>query len=245
VLPFPFRTEPAIKTKIGAEQDVLPLKSSGRLRFERQVEQGAWKPGDKLPTERALVAQFGIARNILRKSLDRLEASGKITRPVGRGTFVAEITAAEDGGDVLIMKILRASPAEIMDVRLMIEPQAGELSAASATIDDFAALEECLRRSEAAADIAMFEAWDGSLHQKIVDTARNQLLSDIYAAVNNVRNSSAWGKLKTRSLTAERRALYLEQHRAIVAALRNRDPDLTRELIRAHLLSVKKSFGGY
>jgi DNA-binding FadR family transcriptional regulator len=35
------------------------------------------------------------------------------------------------------------------------------------------------------------------------------------------------------------------QHRAIVAALRNRDPDLTRELIRAHLLSVKKSFGGF
>jgi DNA-binding FadR family transcriptional regulator len=71
------------------------------------------------------------------------------------------------------------------------------------------------------------------------------LLSDIYAAVNNVRNSSAWGKLKTRSLTAERRAVYLEQHRAIVAALRNRDPDLTRELIRAHLLSVKNSFGGF
>ena len=58
--------------------------------IERQIEQGAWKPGDKLPTERALVEQFGIARNTLRKSLDRLEASGKITRHVGRGTFVAQ-----------------------------------------------------------------------------------------------------------------------------------------------------------
>jgi DNA-binding FadR family transcriptional regulator len=220
--------------------------SAAALYIEHQIDEGTWKPGDKLPTERDLVERFGIARNTLRKSLDRLEASGKITRQVGRGTFVAHSPAANfSSGDDLATKILRASPAEIMDVRLMIEPQAGELSAASATADDFEMLEQCLWGGEAAVEVSEFEDWDGRLHQKIIDAARNQLLSDIYAALNKVRNSAAWGKLKARSLTAERRALYLDQHRGIVAALRNRDPDLARDMIRTHLLSVKASFRGF
>lgn len=220
--------------------------NAAALYIERQIDDGVWQPGEKLPTERQLVERFGIARNTLRKSLDRLEALGKITRHVGRGTFVAEASAVATGGsqDLLVGKILRASPAEIMDVRLMIEPQAGELSASSATADDFAAMETCLRGAEAAADVAAFEKWDGQLHQRIVDAARNQLLSDIYEAINNVRNSAAWGKLKSRSLTSERRTLYLEEHRRIVEALKSRDPDLARDLIRTHLLSVKASFRG-
>jgi DNA-binding FadR family transcriptional regulator len=221
-------------------------RTSAAARYiEQQIDEGVWKPGDRLPTERDLVEKFGIARNTLRKSLDRLEASGKISRHVGRGTFVAERSTAAETGDVLMLKILRASPSEIMDVRLMIEPQAGELSAASATADDFAAMQECLEGSGAAQDIATFEEWDGRLHQKIVDTARNPLLSDIYAAINNVRSSITWGRLKARSLTEERRALYLDQHRAIVDALRIRDPDLARDLLREHLLSVKASFRGF
>jgi DNA-binding FadR family transcriptional regulator len=192
-----------------------------------------------------LVERFRVARNTLRKNLDRLEACGKIVRHVGRGTFVAQLAATPAmNADPLLAKILRASPAEIMDVRLMIEPQAGELSAASATADDFIAMEDCLRGGESAEGISEFEEWDGRLHQTIVRAARNQLLFDIYDAINNVRKSAAWGQLKSRSLTPERRILYLAQHRSIVAALGNRDPDSVRNEIRTHLLSVKASFGG-
>lgn len=213
--------------------------------IERQIDEGVWRPGEKLPTERELVERFRVARNTLRKSLDRLEISGKIVREVGRGTFVAMPAKAAHGDpDSLMSRILRASPAEIMDVRLMIEPQAGELSAVRATADDFAAMAASLRGGEAAKGVVEFEEWDGRLHQQIVDAARNQLLSDLYRAINGVRQSAAWGKLKARSLTAERHALYQQQHSAIVAALKNRDPDLARDEIRAHILAVKASFGG-
>lgn len=127
----------------------------------------------------------------------------------------------------------------------MIEPQAAELSAASATASDFHELDRCLEGGEKARDVGDFEDWDGRLHQRIVDAARNQLLSHIYAAINDVRRADAWGTLKSRSLTAERRALYSKQHRDIVHALRARDPDVARDRLRAHLLSVKSSFGGF
>lgn len=209
--------------------------------LRKQIADGAWQPGEKLPTERELVTRFGIARNTLRKSLRGLEAEGRITRHVGRGTFVAEPGDAIRHDDALTHKIHRASPAEVMDLRLMLEPQAGELAAVRATGDDIAAMEECLRGCECAGDVAAFEAWDGRLHQRIVAAARNRLLADIYDVVNGVRRTAEWGKLKERSLTAERRATYQEQHRRIVAALRARDPDLTRDQIRDHLLAVRAS----
>lgn len=224
------------------------LKGAGAdaARFiEQQIDAGIWVPGQKLPTERELVARFGIARNTLRKSLEPLEVAGKIVRHVGRGTFVADAgPAADSAPDSLALRIAHASPAEIMDVRLMLEPQAGELTAARATADDFAAMEECLRGCEAAASIAEFEEWDGRLHRRIVAAARIELLVDIYDAINNARQLAAWGALKVRSLTPDRRALYQRQHGGIVAALRDRDPDLARDAIRGHLLAVKASFGG-
>lgn len=212
--------------------------------IEGEISTGAWKPGERLPAERELVERFGLARNTLRKILDRLETKGVITRHVGRGTFVAELSADHPSSDELVRKIHRASPAEVMDIRLMLEPQSCELAAARATASDFAEMERCLRECETAKSVAAFEMWDGRLHQRIIAAARNQLLADIYDAINGVRRTAQWGKLKERSLTVERRAIYQEQHRRIVGALRQRDGEAARADIRDHLLSVRESLGG-
>lgn len=213
--------------------------------IEEQIDSGAWKDGEQLPPERDLVDRFGVSRNTLRKGLVELERQGKIFRHVGRGTFVAPAKPNPHSrqDDALTQKIHRASPSEVMDLRLMLEPQSGELAASRATMDDLAAMEECLRGCENAKDVAEFEEWDGRLHQTIVASARNQLLSDIYDAINGVRRSAEWGKLKERSLTGERRAAYIRHHRAIVTALRDRDPERARQEIRQHLIAVKDGLG--
>ena len=212
--------------------------------IEGEISTGVWKPGERLPTERELVERFGLARNTLRKILDQLEDRGAITRHVGRGTFVAEPAADHQSSDELVRKIHRASPAEVMDIRLMLEPQSCEIAAARATATDLADMERCLHECEIAKGVAAFETWDGRLHQRIVAAARNQLLTDIYDAINGVRRTAQWGKLKERSLTAERRTIYQEQHRRIVGALRQRDGERARAEIRDHLLSVRESLGG-
>jgi GntR family transcriptional regulator, transcriptional repressor for pyruvate dehydrogenase complex len=205
----------------------------------RQIDEGAWRPGDRLPNERELAQRFGLARNTLRRGLGALEAEGAITRQVGRGTFVA---AAPAGAAGLEARFERASPAEIMALRLLLEPQAIELAAARATADDLVFLRDCLGRSEAASTIRGFEEWDGKLHQRIVQAARIELLCDIYAAIDAARRTAAWGKLKDRSLTPELRARYEEQHRSIVEALVQRDAERARAEMRAHLAAVQASF---
>lgn len=57
---------------------------------DAQIQSGALRPGDRLPPERALVAQFGISRTAVREALQRLATRGLIESHVGRGTFVRE-----------------------------------------------------------------------------------------------------------------------------------------------------------
>jgi GntR family transcriptional regulator, uxu operon transcriptional repressor len=61
----------------------------------RQAGQG---PGSRLPTERQLAADLGVTRSSVRHALAILEAQGRISREVGRGTFLRD--APQDGADV-------------------------------------------------------------------------------------------------------------------------------------------------
>jgi GntR family transcriptional repressor for pyruvate dehydrogenase complex len=219
------------------------------LRFVADnIARGVLRPGDQLPTERELGARFGLARNTLRKRLKALESEGLIVRRVGSGSFVAErprsIASVADPASTLLTRIHGASPAEVMEVRLMVEPQVIDLAVARATAANFATMEQCLDRGEAAKSTAEFEVWDGLLHLEILKAARNQLLIDIYDALNGVRRQAQWGKLKERTLTPERRVLYEKQHRAIVAALRGRDAAAAREALVTHLLAVRETLVG-
>src|SRR5262249_58685387 len=51
-------------------------------------------PGSRLPTERQLATDLGVTRSSVRHALAMLEAQGRISREVGRGTFLRELPAA-------------------------------------------------------------------------------------------------------------------------------------------------------
>jgi DNA-binding FadR family transcriptional regulator len=226
--------------------------------IESNIADGSWTAGFRLPPERDLEKQFGVSRNTLRKSLKLLQDKGSIIRHVGRGSFVAEPRQAHSpqslspatpvpepvSADSLVRRIHGASPAEIMEVRLVVEPAAIELAALRANAGDVRRIRECLAQSERAADIAEFEHWDGQLHVAIVSASKNSLLMDLYSTMNETRNQPEWLRLKHRSLTPERRRVYQEQHRRIVDALADRDANAARTELREHLLLVRSNLLG-
>ncbi|WP_448206787.1 FadR/GntR family transcriptional regulator [Azospirillum sp. sgz302134] len=228
-----------------------PPDTLGRARIaydhlQRAIASGLWRPGEQLPTERRLAESLGLARNTVRRALDMLEAEGRIARGVGRGTFLVEMDgpAGLDGGAPLfpaaiMAAIMNVSPAEVMEARILLEPAVADLAVARATLADFTEMERCLAESEAARTVSEFEHWDGALHRAVIAACRNELLDAFYAVLNRIRDSAEWTLLKQRSLTPERRALYETQHRAIVAALKARDPAAARATIRAHLITVR------
>ena len=55
----------------------------------RRLSQGAWKPGEAIPSETQLKTEFGVAIGTIRKAVDELVAQNMLVRQQGRGTFVA------------------------------------------------------------------------------------------------------------------------------------------------------------
>lgn len=57
--------------------------------IERKIREGAYQPGDKLPSERALSEIYRVSRMTVRHSLAELERLGAVLKEQGRGTFVS------------------------------------------------------------------------------------------------------------------------------------------------------------
>jgi DNA-binding FadR family transcriptional regulator len=212
-----------------------------RLAFARDLKSGRWQEGQKLPTERELGAQYGVARNTVRRALQALEAEALIVRHVGRGTFMAPAVRAANPFEVDAGTL---SPAGVIECRLIFEPELATLVVARGTPADFEQLDECVRGADEATDVAGFEHWDAKLHDVIALSTRNDTVIAMARALARVRLDAEWGKLKARGMTDERKDALQTQHRAIVAAFRQRDRDEARRLLRAHILYVRSYMFG-
>ena len=67
----------------------LPLYAQVQAKFTQHIGDGVWKPGDLLPTEMELAAEYGVSQGTVRKALIALEAETLIVRRQGVGTYVA------------------------------------------------------------------------------------------------------------------------------------------------------------
>lgn len=207
---------------------------TARLRAE--VE--ALAPDGRLPAERDLARDLGISRGTLRKALLALEREGRIWRRVGQGTFTGP-RRPDDGGEPGAM-IRQTSPAEVMEVRAMLEPQIAAVAALRATPQDLAGMELAVANGERAADVVAFEQWDSRLHRLIAVSARNAMLLALFDTVNAARKGELWGRLKAHSLTPERRRIYAREHAVVIAAIRDRDTDRAARTMRSHLATVSR-----
>lgn len=221
--------------------------------IEDGVARGALHPGDKLPNERALAEQFRAGRNTIRRIMLSLEDEGWITRHVGRGTFIAAEVRSDEGGgekpahdpekngDFLLRIVQIASPVDLMELRLGIEPEMAALAAMRAGAIEIDRMQAAVDRSRIAPTLQEFEDCDDELHRTIAESSRNPLFAAMAEIISIVRNAGEWGKLKERTLTSEARHLHLNEHVKLVAAIRERNAAAAREEMHRHLLAVRES----
>ena len=228
-----------------ADTAVKPSKDRGdaeslRVILERELRSERWRIGERLPTERKLGEKYGVARNTVRRALQALEDAQLVIRHVGRGTFKAQLSS--DGVDtaaVGIQDLDSLSPADVVECRLMFEPELAALVVARASQADFDRMDECLRNADAVSSVVEFELWDAALHDAIAMASRNQAMISVARSLARVRRQYEWGRLKSRSMTEERMTMLRAEHRGIVEALKSRDKDLARERLRTHIRHVQ------
>lgn len=224
MLDIPTRSE-GLRAKASSDSSAI----YGEVRTA--IVNGAFPAGSRLPTEREFALRFSAARSTVRRTMGRLAAEGLIVRHVGRGTFVSDdVAAAHAGGTEYTL-------AELLEARLLFEPNLPDLVIERATEDDLAAMAGSLRGMREAASWADFKEAKYALHLAIARASHNRFVVSIFEQIVASRRRAGWGRPggHPAPLSLVREAAYGENVQ-IVEALRARDAAAAREAIRSYLV---------
>ena len=123
--------------------------------FKQLISEGTLVPGARLPPEREIAANFGVSRASLRQALKILEIMGIISQRVGDGTYLnagAPGILAEPMEFLVLLDGI--SFHELMEARIIVEPELAARAASRATQEDIAKLRTCLAEMEKSAQAA-------------------------------------------------------------------------------------------
>lgn len=179
-------------------------------------------PGQQL-SENELATQLGVSRTPVREALARLRDERLVLVVPQLGTFVARISPAAVG--------------DAQFIREALECAAVRLAAENASAADLAVLEENLigqERARADADLDSFYHLDDAFHRALCDLSRHQAVWAI-----SQRAKSHLNRVRRLSLTVPS---YLpemiDEHRRVLSAVAERDPDAAELALRYHLRQV-------
>ncbi len=197
--------------------------------------------GEKLPTERDLGEQYGVARNTVRRALDGLEEAGLVVRHIGRGTFKR---AGDSEKAVDIPTSGHFSPAEVVECRMVFEPALADLTVARATQADIDRIRHCLAEGDSAHELMAFEHWDAEFHDAIAMATHNAPAIAMSRMLAQVRRNTEWGQLKARGAVPERMELLKKQHHDIFNAIASRDSAKAAVFLYDHIVFIQNYMFG-
>ena len=117
--------------------DRLSDKAVGQIKA--LIEEGRLKPGDKLPSERALMKLLSVSRASLREAFRVLEALGLIEVRTGIGAFVVQTDAGALPNEwTTLLMNTQQEMFDLLDVREALEAKAAALAAQKASAEDCA-----------------------------------------------------------------------------------------------------------
>lgn len=181
-----------------------------------------------LPPERELVEELEIPRSRLRRVLAAMRDEGLIPpAQIGR-------RGTRDNGLQIESLVRLANPTDVIEMRMMIEPQLARLAALKASSLEIA------RISRAAKSLPEedYGAPDLAFHLEIASATRNALARELYRILRKV-GADARVRIPTRGkMCPERRKVRDEEHLRIARAIADRDPDAAEDAMRAHLAAV-------
>lgn len=198
--------------------------------------------GERLPPERQLAAEFGVSRTEIRKALAKMEAEGRLSRQVGRGTFVQSLQPQTLPDLDSLQR--GTSPREAMEARLLIEPELASLAAINATVKHIEAMRALAALMRQAQSWEAYEQYDGQLHSLIADAAGNKLLAAVHDIVNGVRRTVEWKWLDTRPSGPPADYSSFAEHDNIIGAIEKRDRTGAMEAMRRHLRTTSDKLIG-
>jgi len=184
-------------------------------------------PGSRMSID-SLVRELGVSHTPIREAMSRLEAQGLVIK-----THLVGYSAAP--------QITQTELAKLYDMRLLLEPHAASEAALNLSEAMIGRLEKldaemCDIDPRSMDDYGIFAGLDGEFHDLIVEASGNELIRDALSRLNT--------HVHLFRLFFHARATMeaISEHRKILGALRERNPDLAKKAMHDHILASRRRF---
>jgi GntR family transcriptional regulator, transcriptional repressor for pyruvate dehydrogenase complex len=204
-------------------------------RIRLMIHRGEVGPGDRLPAERDLAGQLGVARISVREAIKALQADGyvQVRRGARGGTYVTEL-------DVPVARWrarMRAESGEfsdIVDFRIALETESARLAAHRHREADLAAMRDAITELERADGRAAFRLADSRFHSALARASGN-------ARLHNAIETARAELFATHDLLpfTDPIAESVRDHQAVYAAVRAGDADGAAAAMREHIENAR------
>lgn len=208
-------------------------------RLKSMIISGELRPGDRLPREADLATTLGLSRNSLREAVRALSLMRILDVRQGDGTYVASL--APDSLLEALTFVVEFhhddSVLDLLEVRRILEPAATSRAAARMQDHEFDDLGELLARADDHSPVQDLVDVDTEFHRRIALGSGNAMLASMIESVAGpTHRARVWrGLTQLGALTRT-----LDEHQAILAALRRRDPELAAIRATIHISGVEE-----
>jgi GntR family transcriptional repressor for pyruvate dehydrogenase complex len=201
---------------------------------------GGLEPGAEVPSEAEMAGSFGVSRLTVREAVRALEARGLLETRKGRRSRVA-VPNGMLVGDFFRTAVRRDPLAllELLEVRQALEVQSASLAARRASSSAIADMEMSIAAMRSAGeDTGAFHAADIRFHENVAAGSSNEMLVFLVEAMAEPLRASRERSLAGHIQRGGGVEDVIEQHEAILDAIKARSPRLAGLAMRRHLNST-------
>jgi GntR family transcriptional repressor for pyruvate dehydrogenase complex len=210
--------------------------------LRQQILTGNLRPGEQLPSERAIGDAFGVGRTTVREALQGLVVGGFVQRTGGRLIVIdKELVPAQTVGEAV--KGAQLSVREIFETRKLIEVEGARQAALHHTEQDMVALRQLLLEMDTT-DRALYHQRHQEFHLQIMQMSKNRVLAHVFErSMDMFFKSPGYWKLFSSPVGSRPRPLAgggRAGHERIVAALAGGSPAESAQVMYQHLDQVEQ-----
>lgn len=216
------------------------------VHLRQRIHAGDYSPGDRLPPQRDLAEQLGVARVSVREGIKQLVESGylQVRRGAAGGAFVTELSQPLEAWRQRL-RSMAGDLDELIDFRIAIEAKAASLAAERASrmeLGDMRAALKAMRalRSPGQDVRTAFRQADGQFHDAVAQAARNRRLDRVIREAR-LELFTPYDLLTFDEPTKP----VLDDHQAIYAAIRDGDSAGAAELMATHIEHTRQQLRSF
>lgn len=204
-----------------------------------RMRSGEFNPGDRLPTEKMLMEQYGVGRNAAREAMQALVTLGVIDVRPGRGATVLGIDSADAvDGELMSLLLKENAVQDLYAFRMLLETEIASCAAQVATPDEIAEIRSCVADFKRALERgAPVSDADDEIHRALARASHNSVYETVLDVVSGLI-ANARRLTSEVSWASERAAI---EHERIVAAVAAHDAEAARSAMRDHIAGAAEA----